>query len=101
MHKFLILISLFFVFANANINMNYYSIHCAKCHGSNGEKKAFGRTFPIRTLDKETFVNIIQGYQDKTYGGEMQYFMRHFVKDLSLKDIAKLYDSVTFWEIKK
>jgi cytochrome c553 len=76
------------------IGKNYYHLRCSKCHGENGEKKAFNIAQPIKNLDKETFVLMLNGYKDGTYGGKMQYFMQHFVKNLQKNDMEKLYKQI-------
>lgn len=59
-----------------------YNKSCAQCHGERGEKKAFGRSLIIDELDKDTIAFMLKGYRDKSYGGDMKYFMTHYAKEL-------------------
>jgi len=60
---------------------------CSRCHGEHGEKVAFGRTRIIRDMKHDEFLLAINGYKNKTYGGQLKYFMAHFVEKLEEEQI--------------
>lgn len=91
---------LFLVIINVNaqeakkLNNDYYIKGCASCHGKYGEKRAFGRAGELNIMDEEEFTQKMLGYKNKTYGGQMQYFMTHFVKDLSENEIRQIHKQI-------
>ena len=63
---------------------------CSGCHGTNGQKKALGRSYIINQMDKERLLKSMQGYQNGTYGGVLKGLMRGRLRDLSSKQIDLL-----------
>jgi len=63
---------------------------CASCHGSQGEKKALGKSKVINEFSKENLVSALKGYKDGSYGGSMKALMKGQVSGLSSDDIDAL-----------
>lgn len=63
---------------------------CSGCHGSDGGKKALGKSKIIKGWDKMKIENALNGYKNKTYGSYSKKIMQNQVKRLSQKDIKEL-----------
>ncbi|NPA03537.1 MAG: c-type cytochrome [Epsilonproteobacteria bacterium] len=66
---------------------------CAGCHGLHGEKKALGKSAPIKGWDKEKIIEALKGYKAGTrnvYG--MGALMKGQVASLSDADIEAIAD---------
>jgi cytochrome c553 len=60
---------------------------CVPCHGSNGEKRALGKSKRInRMKTKEIFV-ALRGYQKGFYGGPLKGVMKGQVKGLTKREL--------------
>lgn len=68
---------------------------CAGCHGSQGEKKALGKSKLINTMSKTDLVTALNGYKDGSYGGAMKGLMKGQVAKLSAEDIEALASHIT------
>lgn len=68
---------------------------CAGCHGSQGEKKALGKSKVINEMSKEDLVTALNGYKDGSYGGPMKGLMKGQVANLSVEDIEVLVLHIT------
>ena len=68
---------------------------CAGCHGSQGEKKALGKSKVINEMNKEDLVTALAGYKDGSYGGPMKGLMKGQVARLSAEDISTLAEYIT------
>jgi len=69
---------------------------CAGCHGAHGEKKALGKSAPIKGWPKEKIVEALKGYKAGTrnvYG--MGALMKAQVASLSDADIEALADYIS------
>ena len=60
---------------------------CAGCHGTNGEKKALGKSMIIKGWEKEKTIAALKGYKDGSYGGTMKGLMKGQVMSLSDEQI--------------
>jgi cytochrome c len=67
---------------------------CIGCHGANGEKVAFGKSKVIRDMTKADLEKSLLGYQNGTYGGAMNGFMKAQVKNLSAADIKAIANKI-------
>ena len=67
---------------------------CAGCHGTNGEKKALGKSKVINTFTKAEIVTAINGYKDGSYGGAMKGLMKGQVSSLSDADIKFISEKI-------
>jgi len=63
---------------------------CAGCHGANGEKKALGKSAPIKGWSAEKTVAALNGYKAGTYGGPMKGLMKGQVAALGDAEIAAI-----------
>ena len=63
---------------------------CAGCHGSQGEKKALGKSKVINKMSKEDLITALNGYKDGSYGGPMKGLMKGQVSKLNHEDIEAL-----------
>ena len=63
---------------------------CAGCHGSQGEKKALGKSKVINKMSKEDLATALNGYKDGSYGGAMKGLMKGQVAKLSNDDVEAL-----------
>ena len=63
---------------------------CAGCHGSQGEKKALGKSKVINEMSKEDLVTALNGYKDGSYGGPMKGLMKGQVAKLTDADIEAI-----------
>ena len=63
---------------------------CAGCHGASGEKKALGKSLPIKGWEATKTVAALKGYKDGTYGGAMKGLMKGQVAALSDAQIDSL-----------
>ena len=63
---------------------------CAGCHGASGEKKALGKSLPIKGWEATKTVAALKGYKDGTYGGAMKGLMKGQVAALTDEQIASL-----------
>ena len=68
---------------------------CAGCHGSQGEKKALGKSKVINEMSKEDLVTALKGYKDGSYGGPMKGLMKGQVAKLNDADIEALASHIT------
>ncbi|HIC43208.1 MAG TPA: c-type cytochrome [Sulfurimonas sp.] len=68
---------------------------CAGCHGSQGEKKALGKSKIIQDMTKMDLVATLNGYKDGSYGGAMKGIMRSQIVRLSTEDIEALALHIT------
>jgi len=68
---------------------------CAGCHGSQGEKKALGKSKVINEMSQEDLVTALNGYKDGSYGGPMKGLMKGQVAKLSDADIEALALHIT------
>ena len=69
---------------------------CAGCHGMHGEKKALGKSAPIKGWDKAKVVEALKGYKAGTrnvYG--MGALMKGQVAGLSDADIEAIADYIS------
>ncbi len=69
---------------------------CAGCHGMNGEKKALGKSAPIKGWSKEEIVKALKGYKAGTrnvYG--MGMLMKGQVAGLSDAEIEALAEYIS------
>ncbi len=69
---------------------------CSGCHGMHGEKKALGKSAPIKGWDKAKTVEALKGYKAGTrnvYG--MGALMKGQVAGLSDADIEALADYIS------
>ena len=69
---------------------------CAGCHGMHGEKKALGKSAPIKGWSKEKLVEALKGYKAGTrnvYG--MGALMKSQVANLSDADIEALAEYIS------
>ncbi len=53
-----------------------YERKCKSCHGENAEKRAYGKSRPLKDLSKEQMLNAIIGYTNNTYDRGMAFIMR-------------------------
>ena len=60
---------------------------CASCHGATGEKKALGKSEPIKGWSATKTIAALKGYKAGTYGGAMKGLMKGQVMSL---DDAKI-----------
>ena len=63
---------------------------CAACHGSDGSKKALGKSEVIKGWDASKVEQALNGYKDGTYGGPMKGVMKGQVMKLGDSDIKTL-----------
>lgn len=68
---------------------------CASCHGTNGEKKALGKSQVIQGWDAAKITAALQGYKDGTYGGAMKGIMQGQASKLSDADIKALAEHIS------
>jgi len=68
---------------------------CAGCHGSQGEKKALGKSKVINEMSKQDLVSALTGYKDGSYGGAMKGLMKGQVAKLSEVQINELASHIT------
>ena len=68
---------------------------CAGCHGSQGEKKALGKSKVINEMSQADFITALNGYKDGSYGGPMKGLMKGQVAKLSDSDIEALASHIT------
>ncbi len=71
---------------------------CAGCHGASGEKKALGKSAPIKGWEAKKTVEALNGYKAGTYGGVMKGLMKAQVSSL---DKAKIESIAKFIEAQK
>jgi cytochrome c len=83
---------LLFLVATASFADAYNS--CIGCHGANGEKVALGKSKVIRDMTKADLEKSLLGYQNGTYGGAMNRFMKAQVKNLSAADIKAIANKI-------
>ena len=67
-----------------------YAKKCAACHGYNARKSALGESRHLAELSKEQILLAINGYRDRSYGGEKKELMYSQLKALNDKQIASL-----------
>ena len=63
---------------------------CAGCHGTQGEKKALGKSKIINEMNKEDLIFALNGYKDGSYGGAMKGLMKGQVAKLSDTDVEAI-----------
>ena len=68
---------------------------CAGCHGSQGEKKALGKSKIIKDMSEQDLVRALMGYQDGTYGGAMKGLMKGQVAKLDKTQVQALALHIT------
>ena len=68
---------------------------CAGCHGSQGEKKALGKSKVINEMNKDDLVTALNGYKDGSYGGPMKGLMKGQVAKLSPEEVEALALHIT------
>ncbi|PHR59003.1 MAG: cytochrome C [Arcobacter sp.] len=68
---------------------------CAGCHGSQGEKKALGKSKVINKMTKADLVTALNGYKDGSYGGPMKGLMKGQVAKLSTEEVTSLALHIT------
>ncbi|MDF1881769.1 c-type cytochrome [Sulfurimonas sp. MAG313] len=68
---------------------------CAGCHGSQGEKKALGKSKVINEMNQEDLITALNGYKDGSYGGAMKGLMRGQVSKLSVEDITAIAQHIS------
>ncbi|MFK5937823.1 MAG: c-type cytochrome [Sulfurimonas sp.] len=56
---------------------------CSGCHGSQGERKAMGKSQIIKGWEASKVVDVLNGYKVGTYGGAMKGIMKGQVSKLS------------------
>lgn len=78
----------------ASVNGKALYAKCAGCHGSNGEKKALGKSAIIQAWASEKTVNVLNGYKDGSYGGAMKSLMKGQVTKLSDDEIKAIADYI-------
>ena len=71
---------------------------CAGCHGVSGEKKALGKSAPIKGWEAQKTIDALNGYKAGTYGGAMKGLMKGQVAPL---DDAKIEAIAKFIEAQK
>ena len=71
---------------------------CAGCHGASGEKKALGKSVPIKGWEAQKTIAALKGYKEGTYGGSMKGLMKGQVAAL---DDAKIESIAKFLEAQK
>lgn len=62
---------------------------CAACHGADGAKSSGGMR-PLKGMPEADFTKAMNGYKDKTFGGEKKAIMEGQAKNLSAEDIKAL-----------
>lgn len=67
---------------------------CATCHGSSGEKQAFGKGKVIKDMAKADIVTALKGYQDGTYGGVSKALMKAQTSGLSDDQITSIAELI-------
>lgn len=65
---------------------------CAGCHGSQGERKAMGKSQIIKGWDTAKFSAAIHGYKDGSYGGAMKGIMKGQASKLGDDEITAIGD---------
>jgi len=68
---------------------------CAGCHGTQGEKKALGKSQVINEMSQTDLVTALNGYKDGSYGGPMKGLMKGQVAKLNNADIEALATYIT------
>jgi cytochrome c553 len=54
---------LFFLLSTQILFSNTYPSNCAHCHGSEGERKALGRSMPLKDMSKEEILEKMYLYK--------------------------------------
>jgi len=68
---------------------------CSSCHGSQGEKKALGKSKVINEMSKKDLLTALNGYKDGSYGGAMKGLMKGQVSKLAPEDITALAEHIS------
>jgi cytochrome c553 len=72
--------------SSAKSGKNIFSA-CSGCHGSDGSKKALGKSQMIKGWDAQKVIDALNGYKAGTYGGVMKGLMKGQVTKLSDTEI--------------
>lgn len=93
--KFIYAISLFGFFLSSNLLASEALYKpCVSCHGSQGEKRALGKSKMIAHLSKEEIVTALEGYKNNLYGGPFKKIMQEHTSSLSQNDIQSLSEYI-------
>jgi hypothetical protein len=75
---FIFILNLFNILSsNTDINS------CIECHGEYFEKKAMGQSLIVKNMSKEEIYKSLNGYKNKSYGGNMKNIMVNQLKNIS------------------
>lgn len=67
---------------------------CAACHGTQGEKKALGKSKVINAMQPAEIATALKGYKEGSYGGSMKALMKGQVAPLSDEQITAIAEYI-------
>ena len=68
---------------------------CVGCHGSNGERKALGKSQLIQGWEISKTVAALNGYKDGSYGSSMKGVMKSQISKLSDEEIKAVAEYIS------